>query len=63
MNKKLIELRHSAKLSQASAATKIGISQSMLSSLESGQRQGTDKIKSKVAKFYGKSVQYIFFSD
>lgn len=62
MNKKLIMLRQNRNKSQASAAHEIGISQSMLSSLESGQRKGSDMVKAKVADYYGRSVQYIFFS-
>lgn len=55
-------LRQNLKKSQAIAAQEIGISQSMLSSLESGQRKGSDVVKAKVADYYGRSVQYIFFS-
>ena len=55
-------LRQNKNKSQATAAHEIGISQSMLSSLESGQRKGSDVVKAKVADYYGRSVQYIFFS-
>ena len=62
MNKTLIKLRIDRGLKQEEAAEKIGISQSMLSSLEQGTRSGSDATKIKVANFYGKSVEYIFFS-
>ena len=50
-------------LSQSRAAEGIGINQSMLSMLESGKRKGSDATKKKVAKFYNKSVGYLFFDD
>lgn len=50
-------------LSQSRAAEGIGINQSMLSMLESGKRKGSDTTKKKVAKFYNKSVGYLFFDD
>ena len=49
-------------LSIAELAKEIGLSQSMLSSLEHGSREGSDTTKIKIAKFYGKSVDYIFFA-
>lgn len=63
MNKTLIKLRIDFGLKQADAAKKIGISQSMLSSLEQGTASGTDATKIKVANFYGKSVESIFFAN
>lgn len=62
MNKTLIKLRNERGLSQERVAKEIGISQSMLSSLEHGTRLGSDATKIKLAKFYGKSVEYIFFA-
>ena len=50
-------------LSQSEAAEGIGIGQSMLSMLESGKREGSNQTKKKVAKFYNKSVGYLFFDD
>lgn len=63
MNKTLIKLRIDRGLNQEEAAKKIGISQSMLSFLEQGTRSGSDATKIKVANFYGKSVEYIFFTN
>ncbi|CDI58567.1 helix-turn-helix transcriptional regulator [Lactobacillus helveticus] len=63
MNKKLIKLRIDRGLNQKEAAKKIGISQSMLSSLEQGIRSGSDATKIKIANFYGTSVEYIFFAN
>lgn len=63
MNETLIKLRTDRNLSQEEAAKEIGLSQSMLSSLEHGYRAGSDSTKIKIAKFYGKSVDYIFFAN
>lgn len=59
-NKILIGLRKNKGQSQAQAAQKIGISQSMLAMLEAGDRRGGDETKVKIAKYYGKSVDDIF---
>lgn len=63
MNEILVRLRNERHLSQEEAAKEIGLSQSMLSSLEHGSREGSDTTKIKIAKFYGKSVDYIFFAN
>lgn len=63
VNKTLIKLRIDFGLKQEEAAKKIGISQSMLSFLERGIVSGTDATKLKVANFYGKSVESIFFAN
>ena len=44
-NNTLINLRKNKGLSQAVAAKKIGISQSMLAMLEAGYRKGSDETK------------------
>ena len=59
MSKKLKMLR--GKKSQARAAKEIGISESALSMYEIGARIPRDEAKIKIAKYYGKTVQYIFF--
>ena len=63
MNKTLIKLRIDRGLNQKEAADKIGISQSMLSALEQGYRSGSYATKIKIAKFYGKTVESIFFAN
>ena len=62
MKKILIKLRIARGLNQKQAAQEIGISQSMLSALEQGYRSGSDATKIKIAKFYGQSVESIFFA-
>lgn len=63
MELSLKELREKRGLSQAEVSEKIGISQSMLAMLETGERRGSDKVKVKLAKFYGVSVDSLFFAN
>lgn len=58
--KKLVELR--GEKSRADVATALGISISALQMYEIGERVPRDEIKSKIAHFYKKSVQSIFFA-
>lgn len=60
---RLVDERNKKRLSQLQAAKGIGISQSMLAMLESGERSGTDKVKQKIANFYGVTVGYLFFEE
>lgn len=60
---KLLEARKAKRESQAQAANAIGITQSMLAMMETGDRNGSDKTKRRVAEHYGKSVGELFFSD
>ena len=62
MATKLRELRLKKGLSQKEAAKRIGISQSMLAMIESGERRGSDDTKVKIATFYKKSVGSLFFA-
>lgn len=62
-NKILIALRQSKHESQAQAARNIGISQSMLAMLEAGYRRGGDETKAKIADYYSKTVDEIFFTN
>ena len=58
---KLLELRGNK--SQHSVANAVGISKSALSMYEQGNRVPRDEIKIKLAEFYGKTVQEIFFAN
>lgn len=60
IGKKLVELR--GKKTQAKVAESIGIAQSTYAMYESGLRIPNDEIKIKIALYYGKSVQEIFFN-
>lgn len=57
--KKLVELR--GKRTQKDVAEKIGITTTALSNYENGIRIPRDEIKIKIAKFYKKSIEEIFF--
>lgn len=57
--KRLVELR--GERTQKEVAESLGISISALSMYEVGQRIPRDEIKIKIAKYYKKSVQDIFF--
>lgn len=57
---KLRELR--GDLPREKVCKAVGISESALAMYENGQRIPRDSIKVSIAKFYGKSVQSIFFS-
>lgn len=57
--KKLLELRGNR--TRDVVAEHIGISISALQMYENGQRVPKDEIKVKLAKFYGVSVQELFF--
>lgn len=57
--KNLVELR--GKKSQALVAKELGIAQSTYAMYEIGKRIPTDEIKIKIAEYFGKTVQEIFF--
>lgn len=57
---RLVELRGNR--SQEEVAKAVNISTSALSMYENGSRVPRDEIKIKLAAFYGKSVQFIFFN-
>lgn len=60
MGKKLRELRGGVPLE--SVAKAVGVSKAALSMYERGERTPRDGIKLNLAKFYGKSVEFIFFN-
>lgn len=43
-------------------AKELGISRSSLVKYENDERIPRDEVKKKIAKYYGKTVSYIFFS-
>lgn len=61
IGEKLKDLRGDRK--RLVAAKDLGISKSALAMYENGERTPRDEIKIKIAKYYGISVQEIFFSD
>lgn len=58
-NEQLKKLR--GEISQEEIAKKIGITKSSWSMYERGERVPRDEIKIRIANFFGKSVQEIFF--
>lgn len=60
MARKLIELRGDR--TQDEVAKAVGISKSALSMYECGKRVPRDSLKTRISRFYGKSVPYIFFN-
>lgn len=58
---RLVELRGDR--SQSVVAKAVGISDSALSMYECGERIPRDAVKIKIANYYGKTVQSIFFDN
>lgn len=58
---RLIELRNDT--SREKMANDLGISMSALAMYEQGNRIPRDEIKIKIALYFGKTVQEIFFED
>ena len=58
---RLAKLR--GKKTQEEVANAVGISSSSLSMYERGDRIPRDEIKVRLAKYYKRTVQYIFFTD
>lgn len=50
-------------LTREHVANELGISVSALAMYESGQRIPRDEIKQKIAKFYKKDIDFIFFNN
>ena len=57
----LRDLRGDRKLEEVARA--VGVGESSISMYELGQRTPRDDVKRKLANFYGKTVQEIFFPD
>lgn len=56
---RLVNLR--GKMSKEEVAKAVGVSVSAISMYENGERIPRDDIKIRIAKFYNRSVQEIFF--
>lgn len=59
IGKKLVELR--GERTRTGVARKLGIGYSSLCNYENGARIPPDEIKVRIAEYYGKTVQEIFF--
>lgn len=62
VGERLQELRVAKGKSRAEVANAVGVSYSAIAMYERGERTPTDSTKVKLAKYYGKSVAYIFFA-
>lgn len=60
MAKRLRDLR--GEIPRETVSNAVGISKSALSMYERGERIPRDSVKVRLAKFYGKTVEYIFFN-
>ena len=56
----LVRLR--GKKTQSDVAEQVGIGQSTYAMYETGKRVPSDEVKIRIAKFYRRTVQSIFFS-
>ena len=63
IGERIAELRKGKGLSQEDLAKKVGTSDSAIGMYERGERIPRDEIKVKIAKYFGKSVNTIFFKD
>lgn len=60
-NETLVKLRGSRTRQEVAEA--VGITARSLQAYELGERQPSDGVKIKLAKYYNRSVQHIFFKD
>jgi len=56
-------LRKKKGVTQTEVAKTLGIPASTYNAWETGQNIPRDKMKQRLANYYGRSVQYIFFKD
>ena len=61
IGKNLRRLRRQRRLTLAESAKALGISQSANAMYEAGRRVPRDEIKLRLAEFYGKTVEEIFY--
>ena len=59
LENRIKDLREDSDLLQKDVAAAIGITQRKYSYIETGVQQATDEILSKLAMFYGTSIDYI----
>ncbi len=62
MNGALVSARKELGLTISEAASLIGISHGMLAMMETKKRKGSDETKLKIARFYKKSVEELFYA-
>lgn len=62
MNESLVKARKERGLTISEAASQIGISYAMLAMMETKKRKGSDETKLKIARYYKKSVEELFYA-
>ncbi|MGN8832643.1 helix-turn-helix transcriptional regulator [Selenomonas montiformis] len=62
IGERLRSLREKKRKTAAEVAEACGISQSALTMYENGERLPRDEVKIRLAKYYGRTVQTIFFA-
>lgn len=62
IGKRLRSLRKKKRKTAAEVAEACGISQSALTMYENGERLPRDEVKIRLAKYYGRTVQTIFYA-
>lgn len=60
-NQRLIELREKSELTQDQLAEKVGVSQSMVARIESGDREPRKKVKIELARLFNVTVEWLFY--
>lgn len=61
VGEKLRELRRAKGKTQTEVAKAVGVCQSSYAFYENGERMPRDKVKIKIARYFGKTVNSIFF--
>ncbi|WP_332648800.1 helix-turn-helix transcriptional regulator [Lysinibacillus sp. 54212] len=62
-NARLVSLRKSKNLTQEQLAENVGITQAMVARIESGERDPSSSNKIKLAKFFGVTVEHLFYEN
>jgi putative transcriptional regulator len=63
MRVKLIQLRKERQISQDKVAKDLGISRAFYGMIEQASRNPTLRLAKEIAKYYGTSIEEIFFND
>lgn len=60
-NERLVTLRDSRNLTQEELGERVDLTQSMIARIESGKRDPRKEHKIKLAKFFGVTVEWLFY--
>lgn len=60
-NERLTGLRELHKITQEQLAENVGVSQSMIARIETGDREPRRKIKVRIARYFNVSVEWLFY--